>query len=273
MNRTSFPQWQPAKLPFTRPLYDVGSMLARIQAEPDGSPSFPAGRSWWIWAFESGELPPPAAQPESVVDDGPVDAAWLAETIASGDTRSRSERLDQFAFGQRAFGAADRGAVADILTAIRAFPRYRMLLLTLERMGVRRASVYATAARRAQQLSPLDGRRAFVALGQFQGALALIARLTRMRTLDVAAAEALVTSLSSVPLNQEGRYAGGVAAWIQQELRPAIPRADDMESAMFKALAGAPPRRAPAGAPRRLGRAAVSARSGRLRRAAAATRS
>ena len=76
---------------------------------------------------------------------------------------------------------------------------------------------------------------------QFQGALALIARLTRMRTLDVAAAEALVTSLSSVALNQDGRYAGGVASWIQQTLRPAIPRADDIDNALFPALAGAPP--------------------------------
>ena len=135
---------------------------------------------------------------------------------------------------------ADRGAVADVLTAIRAFPRYRMLMLTLEQMGVRRASVYAAAARRAQQLSPLDGGRAFVALGQFQGALALIARLTRVRTLDVAAAEALVTSLSSVSLNQDGRYAGGVASWMQQALRPAIPRADDIDNALFPALAGAP---------------------------------
>ena len=240
MNRTSFPQWQPAKLPFTRPLYDVSSMLARIQVNPDGSPSFPAVRSWWSWAFEGGELPPPAAHPDAPADDGPVDAAWLAETIASGDVRTRSERLDQFAFGQRAFGGADRGAVADVLTAIRAFPRYRMLMLTLEQMGVRRASVYAAAARRAQQLSPLDGDRAFVALGQFQGALALIARLTRMRTLDVAAAEALVTSLSSVALNPDGRYAGGVASWIQQALRPAIPRADDIDNALFPALAGAP---------------------------------
>ena len=154
------------------------------------------------------------------------------EIEASGSISSRS------ASGRSA--RPTRGAVADILTAIRAFPRYRMLMLTLERMGVRRASVYATAARRAQQLSSLDGRRAFVALGQFQGALALIARMTRMRTLDVAAAEALVTSLSSVPLNQDGRYAGGVATWMQQELRPAIPGGDDMENALFPALAGAP---------------------------------
>jgi hypothetical protein len=239
VNRAAFPQWQPAKLPFTRPLYDLGAMLSRVQAEPDGSPSFPAPRSWWMWAFGSGELPAAGIRPESP-DDGPIDAAWLAEAIAPGDTRTRSERLDQFGFGQRAFGAADPSAAPEILTAIRAFPRYRMLMLTLERMGVQHVPVYAAAARRAQQLSSIDGRRAFVALGQFQGALVLIARMTRMRTLDLAAAEALVTSLSNVPLNQDGRYAGGIATWMEQQLRAAVRHSDDMESALFLALAGAP---------------------------------
>ncbi len=159
-NRTAFPQWRPAKLPFTRPVHDVGSMLSRVQAEPDGSPSFPALRSWWTWAFESADLPPAAAQvADTVADDGPVDAAWLAQAIVSADTSGRRERLDQFAFGQRTFGTADPSTMPDVLIAIRAFPRYRMLMLTLERIGVRDAAVYTSAARRAQELARVDGRQ------------------------------------------------------------------------------------------------------------------
>src|ERR1700681_4227447 len=222
-NRTAFPQWRPAKLPFTRPVHDVGSMLSRVQAEPDGSPSFPALRSWWTWAFENANLPPaPARVSDSVTDDGPVDAAWLAQVIVSADARDRGERLDQFAFGQRTFGAADPGSMPDVLIAIRAFPRYRMLMLTLERVGVRHAAVYASAARRAQQLARVDGRRAFVALGQFQGALALVARMAGVRTLDLATAESLVTSLSGVPLNRDGWYAGAIATWMQRDLHAAL---------------------------------------------------
>jgi hypothetical protein len=263
-NRIAFPQWQPAKLPFTRPLHDVGSMLSRVHAEPDGSPSFPALRSWWTWAFENADLPPASVRvSDAVGDDGPVDAAWLAQVIVSADTRSRAERLDQFAFGQRAFGAADRGNVPDVLMAIRAFQRYRMLMLTLERIGVRRASLYVLAARRAQQLSRIDGHRAFAALGQFQGALALVARMAGVRTFDLATAESLITSLSSVSSNSDGRYAGAIASWIERELRTALtsatlrpephttpvsddgrhvgPEADDgdMEGALLSALAGA----------------------------------
>lgn len=245
-NRTAFPQWRPAKLPFTRPVHDVGSMLSRVQAEPDGSPSFPALRSWWTWAFESADLPPAAAHvADTVTDDGPVDAAWLAQAIVSADARDRRERLDQFAFGQRAFGRADPSSMPDVLIAIRAFPRYRMLMLTLERTGVRHPAVYATAARRAQELARVDGRRAFVALGQFQGALALVARMASVRTLDLATTESLITSLSGVPLDRDGRYAGAIATWMRRDLHAALtsamvrPEPDTMEGALFPALAGA----------------------------------
>jgi hypothetical protein len=35
----------------------------------------------------------------------------------------RLERLDQFAFGQRAFATADPAAWSDVVAAIRVFPR------------------------------------------------------------------------------------------------------------------------------------------------------
>jgi hypothetical protein len=159
--------------------------------------------------------------------------------IVPADTRDRGERIDQLAFGQRVFHDAGPGTNGDVLTAIRAFPRFRMLMLTLERVGVRDASVYATAARRAQQLSNLDNRRAFVALGQFQGALALIARMASVRTLDRAAAESQITSLANVPIGRDGRYDGALAKWMQQTLRPVLPAGEDFERALLAALAGA----------------------------------
>jgi hypothetical protein len=244
-NRIAFPQWQPAKLPFTRPLHDVGSMLSRVQAEPDGSPSFPALRSWWTWAFESAGLPPSAPRvPDTITDDdGPVDAAWLAQAIVSADTPDRAERLDQFGFGQRTFGTAAASDVPDVLIAIRAYQRYPMLMLTLERIGVRHPAVYASAARRAQQLAGVDGRRGFVALGQFQGALALIARMAGVRTVDLVTAESLVTSLCRASLNGDGWYAGAIATWMQGELGAALASTavrpmPDMEGALLSALAG-----------------------------------
>src|SRR5439155_1489999 len=71
-------------------------------------------------------------------EDDPIDAAWLIDTIGSVEVRLRAERLDQLSFGQRVFaGAAETSERGDVLVALRAFSRYRMLLWTVERIGIR----------------------------------------------------------------------------------------------------------------------------------------
>ena len=52
-----------------------------------------------------------------------------------------------------------------------------MLLLALERMGIRKPSVYVAASRAAQEATGGDPNRAFWVLAQLQGSLAVIARL------------------------------------------------------------------------------------------------
>jgi hypothetical protein len=227
INRTVLPQWQPAKFPFSRPPYDLANLLGRVRLEPDSSPSFPATRSLWTWIFDGLDVPADLPRlPLHPSDDGPVDAAWLAQAIVSEDLGVRSDRLDQLTFGQRAFAAVDAASLPDALAAIRGFPRSRMLMLTLERIGVRHPSVYVAAARRAQQLTSLEDRRQLVAIQQFQGALVLLARLALVRTLDVAACERLVVSLSTLAPTSDGRYAGAVAVWLDRDLRGALIAAD-----------------------------------------------
>ena len=168
-----------------------------------------------------------------------IDAAWLAETTMSGNSRSRNDRLDQFAFGQRVFAAADATTSPDVLVALKAFPRFRMLMLTLERIGISQPAVYAALTRHAQRLSALDAARGHAALAQFQGAIALVARLARVRTIDVPTAETLLATLAAVPLNHDGRYAGGVAQWVNVRLRSVASLGIDMEGGLAEALAGA----------------------------------
>ncbi len=235
-NRESAAQWQPARLPFTRPAYDVASLLRRVEVRPDGSPALMSSRSAWAWIFAGDDIPGHA--PHLPADDGRIDAGWLAQAILPADTRVRGDRLDQLAFSYRVFHDAADGAMNDVVTAIRGFPRCRMLMLTLERAGVRRPALYAAAARQAQQLSALDDRRAAVALREFQGAVALIARMADVRSIDAGTTEALVGSLLAVPLGADGRYDGALSRWVQRELRPALPPADDVETAVLEALAG-----------------------------------
>jgi len=233
-------EWRVRTFPFARPLYDIASILARVRTDDAGRPVLASARLWSS-VFAGGELSGDALSLlSSAQDTGTIDAAWLAETIAGRDVREREDRADQFAFGQRVFAGAADTALPSVLTAVRAFPRMRMLMLTLERIGITNPAVYAEAARRVSRLSTLDPNRGFIAHAQLQGALALVARMARVRTIDAAKAESLVSSLILVPLNDDGRYAGAMARWIRATLHPALAPADSFENAILGALAGKP---------------------------------
>ena len=133
-------------------------------------------------------------------------AAWLAEFFLGHPSRERERRVDAFAFAQRVFprgGQGEAGVDADeMVTAVRSFVAYPVLMLTLERMGVRTPAIYAAAAQQAERLTDLDQSRGSIALAQFQGALALLSRLTRVRTIDGATAERLARDLFASRLDR-----------------------------------------------------------------------
>ena len=132
-------------------------MLLRVPAEANGEPKAPSWRAFWSQVFESTDIPDdPERRVRNVQEDGRIDAAMACRIGPRPPTcQSRGERLDQLAFGLRAFAASDDRMLADVLVAVRAFPRYRMLMLTLERMGIANPAVYAAAARHAVRLSDL----------------------------------------------------------------------------------------------------------------------
>jgi hypothetical protein len=170
--------------------------------------------------------------------DGPVDAAWLASATSTGSQYQRGDRIDQLAFGQRVFADLPPSERSAALDAVRLFPSYRMLMLTLERIGVRQPSTFALAARQAARLSRGDASRSFWQVAQFQSALALIARLRSADTLDFATADAALRSLFSVPLDEHGRYGGALERWLSRELVPRLPHTGDVETRLILGLAG-----------------------------------
>lgn len=236
---SSHREWHLRAQPFGRTSYDLAMTLMRVSADDGGRPVAPASRGFWSRVFAGSDLPEDPARQLRGVDADPIDAAWLVEAIGTADLRQRVDRLDQIAFAQRVF-RTEAGDAGDVFVAVRAIARYRMLILTLERMGIRQPSLYAAAARHAVRVSALDGRRAFVALAQFQGAVALLARMTAVRTLDVPAAQRLLERLTAVPLNDDGRYAGGIGAWLRDDVLAAVPSAATPEAAVIGALAGPP---------------------------------
>ena len=220
-------------LPFGRASFDLSMTLMRLQVEPDGRPKKPASRGLWTRIFA-------ASDASRVADDDPIDAAWLSEQIGPADVRLRAERLDQLAFGQRVFATAAPEKSADVLSAVRGLSHYRMLMWTLERIGITAPEVYAAAARKAARIGLLDGRRGFEAQAQFQGALAIVARMRAVRAVTVARAQALVEQLVALPLTDDGRYAGAVARWVQDEIVRRTEPADTLEATVLAAMSGGP---------------------------------
>ena len=236
------PDWSVDQFPFKRPPHDLVSMLLRVEPDATGAPGAPAWRALWSRVFgvagDGGERNPIRAMPD---DARPIDAAWLVEAVLRGHSPSRSERLDQFGFGQRALAITGSEAVSDTLLVLRAFPRFRMLMLTLERIGIRRPAPYAVLVRQAERISDLDTERGHAALAGFQGAIALVERLTRVRTIGSGTAEALLKALAMAPFQEDRGYLGALAPWLQFQLRPALGEGDGgFDDLVLEALAGSP---------------------------------
>jgi hypothetical protein len=226
--RSSFREWHVEELPFARPLNDLAILLLRIRVDARGEPAPPASRRFWASALDAspGLEEPGDAHPL-------VDAAWLLGAT-SGDMYTRGDKLEQFAFGQRVFGAHPDGQSDTASAVIREMTTRRMLLLGLERLGISSPEVYAAGLRQSRAV--LDGgSERFWTLAQLQGALALIVRMSLNDTIGAKEAESLARSLFALPVSG-GEFRGGLAEWFQQTLGPSLPRGATWEA---RAVAGA----------------------------------
>jgi hypothetical protein len=231
----SYREWRYETLPFSRPLHDLAMLFMRIRTESNGAPVEPASRAFWSAVFAGDDL---RADSVAFVNDAtPIDAAWLADITTGGDMFWRGERNDQFAFGQRVFAGVSESERSDAVVAIRAFPRQRVLLMTLERMGIRTPAVYASVARQVSRMTGGNPSRAFWMLAQFQSALALVARMTAVGTLAPSESQRLVVSLCGLSIDDD-RHAGTLAGWLKRELLPRLPPSDEVESRLIAGMAG-----------------------------------
>jgi hypothetical protein len=249
----SYKEWRLETLPFSKPLHDLSLLFMRLRVEPDGVPVAPASRAFWSEVFSSDDLNVAGVSPSGdPAAQAPIDAAWLVTTTSGSDMFWRGDRIDQFAFGQRRFAGTPPDQWPAAIVAIRAFPRQRMLSLTLERMGIQAPAVYASIARHASRVTGGNPNHLFWTLAQLQSSLALVARMKKAGTLTASAAERLVSSLFALPAEGD-RYAGAVAGWLQRELLPLMPAAPEsvdpsevVETRLIAGLAGTePPARQP----------------------------
>jgi len=218
------PAWKTLERPFARPLNDPSTMVALVAVGPLGEPAAPVYRRFWDRALTGIDVPSAGTRElKDVFEDGVVDAAWIAEHVLQGLSPERQARLGCFAFGQRALGSAGAEELEDALVAIRACGRFPALVMTLDRAGVRRPATYAAAARRARAIEDVgDPAQGVTLLAQFQGALLLLERMSRTGAIPPSGIDGLVSSLCTLEMSG-GRYDGGLAAWIETVLLPALP--------------------------------------------------
>ncbi len=232
------PAWSISEAPFTRPSYDPALLLSNLRLSDVGLLNAPAYRKLWERGVDGIELPgPDDRQMRDAAEDGVADAAFLAGLLAGKFSRDRRLIIERVAFAQRTFGEAADADMPDVLVAVRAYGRYPAAMLALERIGMRKASIFALAARRAAALEAIDPENAVPLLAQFQGSLSMLERLTRTGAIPSSRLEPIVTSLLAVTLDDD-RYRGGIAGWVRTQLIPALPAA-----AGAGAVRGAPARR------------------------------
>ena len=233
--RTSYREWHVEELPFARPLNDLALLLLRVKTAEHGVPLPPAQRRFWAAVLDAS----PAVDGPGETGGGHslVDAAWLLQATA-GDMYARGDRLELFAFGQRVFGSRADAEGDTTASVLREMPTRRMLLLSLERMGIDAPDVYAAALHQSHAAVEGGGDR-FWTLAQQEGALALLSRMSLAGSIDQSDTGALIKSLFAIPI-ADGELRGELAAWLQSTLAPHLPKADTWEARVIAGLAGGP---------------------------------
>ena len=214
-------KWEVGLRPFARPAHDVATIVTAIRVEANGVAQLPNTRRFWERAFDGADLPDDPDRDLRDNDPELIDAAWIVERTLVEDLNERRQRVSQFTFGQRLAHAVGHKALADVLVAVRAFARYRTLMLTLERTGITNPTIYSASAKTARVLSTLDSERRMSALKQLQGALSLVEKLHRAKAISNVDGESSVSALVTLPLT-DGRYQGRVVSWIREVLAPSL---------------------------------------------------
>jgi len=234
--RGSFREWHVEELPFARPLNDLALLLLRIRVDERGEPAQPNERRFWSQVFDAPVTLEPSALPPGPTH-GRIDAAWLLGAT-DADLYARGDRLDQLAFGQRVFGPRPDGSSDATAAILRELPSRRMLLFSLERLGLSEPEVYSAGLREARALAD-GGAERFWALSQFQGALAILVRMSATESVRPQDVGALVRSLFDVSM-PGGDVHGAVAEWMRGQLGPHLPSGDTWQARVTAAVAGGP---------------------------------
>jgi hypothetical protein len=245
-------EWRVDDSAFWRPALEPALLAASLPLDDAGRLQLPGSREFWTAVFATGDRRSPTSNgghAEIGVGE-PVDFVWLCEHVFTGGRIEDRRRYQLVLFASRIVRKITSDRAHDAVAVVRAAHEYPALIAALERARLRDVSAFAAAARRAATISAVDDRdRAARVHAQFQGALALLARVAVRGGLTSEALANAVSSLSRVELSERGDYEGRLVrwciAWLDAHVRhgPAaaeldVPAAGPVERDVIAALAG-----------------------------------
>jgi hypothetical protein len=241
------PAWRIEDRPFWKPPIDGAMLLSTVAVLRAGGAAPPADRRIWERVFHGDDLADvpfhylSTLEIEQAPGSFTVDASWLAARILTVPYGVGRRRLDQFLFAQRVFGGHGDADPALVATSLRGYAAFPALMIALERTGIAAPKTFAGAAAHAAGLGaiePLPIRRTSIA--EFQSALVLIQRFALSGALDIAQADRLIVSLSSLDVSAGDGYGSRFSRWFHDELVNMLPSTGErsIESTVLGALAG-----------------------------------
>lgn len=219
--RRAEPVWPPNVHPYQLTNADLPSVLRGLsELNPSELPQ-QAGLWPALLSTDVGSRRDAAA----ILAQAPASSAYAAtvRAILDGQYRERRNRLTMVGLARRVWHeTADSADQADAVYALAHFPRYRALLLTLDRIGIASPSTWAASVDAARRVDEGGGSERAERLAVFQGALAVLERACLTGSLGTADADRLVGSLADGVV--KGRDVDRVvASWIVDDLLPALP--------------------------------------------------
>ena len=203
---------------FSRATFDPALLASDLSVDDNGQPRVPGSRGFWNAVFsDRDDSRTTSTREDSRTSFGnePADFSWLSEQVFKGDQVAHRRRYMMVLFASRRLGRITPETALDGVDAVRAAGAYPALIAALERAGIVDLAAFASAARRATELSKIeDDARAFRAQAQFQGALALVTRAASRGSLTADSVTELVSSLAAVPVSEHGDYEGRLACWL-----------------------------------------------------------
>jgi hypothetical protein len=219
--RRAEPVWPPNVHPYQLTNADLPSVLRGLsELNPSELPQ-QAGLWPALLRSDVGSRRDAAA----ILAQAPASSAYTAtvRAILDGQYRERRDRLTMVVLARRVWHeTADSTDQADAVYALAQFPRYRALLLTLDRIGIVSPGAWAASVDAARRVDEGGGSERTERMAVFQGALAMLERSCLAGSLGAADADRLVRTLADgVVKGSDLRRV--VASWITDDLLPALP--------------------------------------------------